>query len=55
MLPQRLPYPKIKSVPCLFLWVDTVCLGSANSIAIGLVSLFKVDELKRTKHNIWNK
>lgn len=39
-------YPEVESVPGLFLRVNTVSFGPADSPDVGLMALFEIDELK---------
>lgn len=50
-----LTHPEVESVPRLLLRIDAVDLGPADSPDIGLVALFKVDELQGTKEQQWIK
>lgn len=45
----RKTYPEVESVPGLFLGVDTISFGPADSPDIGLMPLFEIDELKECR------
>lgn len=49
LLNNTAPHPEVESVPRLFLGVDAVGLGPADSPDVGLVALFEVDELEEDR------
>lgn len=48
----RKTYPEVESVPGLFLGVNTISFGPADSPDISLMPLFEIDELKDEKSKI---
>lgn len=45
-------HPEVESVPGLFLRVDAVGLGPADSPDVGLMALFEVDELEEDRRTM---
>lgn len=43
------PHPEVELVPGLFLRVDAVGFGPADSADVGLMALFEIDELQTKK------
>lgn len=53
ILNKTVPHPEVESVPRLFLRVDAVGLGPADSPDVGLMALFEVDELEEDERIVF--